>query len=72
MGKEIVGRVRLIFDSQREILIRNSDQRDDDRQHWTHQSVRRTGMALVLNEWEAGETTGRRDLKSRPEEKING
>jgi len=45
-----------------------SDQRYDDGQQWTHQSVRR--MALVLNEREAKEATGQRNLERRPQEKI--
>jgi len=45
-----------------------SDQCYDDRQHWTHQSVRR--MALVLNERETEEATGQRNLERRPQEKI--
>jgi hypothetical protein len=45
-----------------------SDQRNDDRQHWTHQSVRR--MAMVLNEREVEEATGQRNLERSPQEKI--
>lgn len=34
-------------------------------------SARERAMALVLNEREAEEATGRRDLERRPEEKIH-